>query len=92
LEWNGSEFTVACAFPRGKGVYFAFFFLHKRWLSPHRSSSTDVDALVKEGYVGGISRPVFPLTAEFAALSNNSAVAMSGRAVVIDVRSRAAYE
>ena len=43
------------------------------------SSST----LVKEAYVGAPSRPFFPLTAEFAAKSNNSTVGLSGDAIVI---------
>lgn len=39
--------------------------------------------LLKEAYVGAPSRPFFPLTAAFAAKSNNSTVGMSGDAVVI---------
>ena len=38
--------------------------------------------LLKLGYIGAPSRPYFPLTAAFAEGSNNSTVAMSGRAVV----------
>eukprot|EP00698_Gefionella_okellyi_P025291 TRINITY_DN9218_c0_g1_i1.p1 TRINITY_DN9218_c0_g1~~TRINITY_DN9218_c0_g1_i1.p1 ORF type:complete len:132 (-),score=34.12 TRINITY_DN9218_c0_g1_i1:217-612(-) len=46
------------------------------------------DSLVKQAYRGSLSRAVFPLTAEFAAGSNNSNVAMTGKAVVIpDVQS-----
>lgn len=43
--------------------------------------------LLKLAYVGAPSRPLFPLTAEFAETSNNSAVALSGNACIIhDVR------
>ena len=42
-----------------------------------------VTTLLKEAYVGAPSRPYFPLTATFAAKSNNSTVGMSGDAVVI---------
>ena len=38
--------------------------------------------LLKLAYIGAPSRPYFPLTAAFAAGSNNSTVAMSGRAIV----------
>ena len=38
--------------------------------------------LLKLAYIGAPSRPYFPLTSEFAASSNNSTVAMTGRAVV----------
>jgi putative methionine-R-sulfoxide reductase with GAF domain len=40
-------------------------------------------ALVKLAYRGKPSRPEFPLTPEFAGLSNNSTVGLSGRAKVI---------
>jgi L-methionine (R)-S-oxide reductase len=44
--------------------------------------------LVKEAYQGEESRPIFPLTAAYAAKSNNSWVAMNGKARVIqDTRS-----
>ena len=43
----------------------------------------DSTALLKEAYVGEPSRPFFPLTAEFAAGSNNSTVAMTNTTVVI---------
>ncbi len=42
------------------------------------------DALVKLAYRGRPSRAEFPLTAEFAKGSTNSAVGMSGQAMVID--------
>ena len=41
-------------------------------------------ALVKEAYVGAPSRALFPLTAAFAAHSNNSTVGLSGTAILID--------
>jgi L-methionine (R)-S-oxide reductase len=52
--------------------------------------------LVKLAYVGVPSRPEFPLTREFAAKSNNSAVAMTGKARLLDdvsahVRTGGAY-
>jgi len=40
-------------------------------------------SLLKVGYVGEESRPLFPLTEEFAEHSNNSTVAMSGAAVIV---------
>ena len=39
--------------------------------------------LVKLAYFGAPSRPEFPLTAEFATISNNSSVALSGQARLI---------
>ncbi len=41
------------------------------------------DVLVKLAYFGAPSRPEFPLTTEFAAISNNSSVALSGQARLI---------
>ncbi len=41
------------------------------------------DVLVKLAYYGAPSRPEFPLTVEFAAISNNSSVALSGEARLI---------
>jgi putative methionine-R-sulfoxide reductase with GAF domain len=43
----------------------------------------DQKALYKEAYRGEISRPVFPLTEDFAQISNNSTVGMTGKAIVI---------
>ena len=40
--------------------------------------------LVKLSYFGAPSRAEFPLTAEFAAISNNSTVGLSGKARVIN--------
>src|SRR5206468_690344 len=46
--------------------------------------------LVKESYLGVMSRPEFPLTQEFAEHSNNSTVGLTGKAVIIqDVRAHA---
>lgn len=41
------------------------------------------NVLVKLAYFGAPSRPEFPLTTEFAAISNNSSVALSGHARLI---------
>ena len=46
---------------------------------PHES-----DVLVKLAYQGRESRAEFPLTEQYAALSNNSTVAMTGKGIVID--------
>lgn len=40
-------------------------------------------ALCKEAYVGAPSRPLFPLTEDFAENSNNSTVGLSGKAILI---------
>jgi L-methionine (R)-S-oxide reductase len=44
---------------------------------------TGEPVLVKLAYFGAPSRPEFPLTAEFATISNNSSVALSGQARLI---------
>lgn len=63
------------------------------WLGVYRIVSSPTDArpsaagercLVKEAYLGAPSRPFFPLTAAFAAHSNNSSVALRGEAALID--------
>jgi hypothetical protein len=55
------------------------------WLGVYRVVRRDGGAaLQKEAYVGAPSRAFFPLTVDFAAHSNNSAVALSGCARLID--------
>jgi putative methionine-R-sulfoxide reductase with GAF domain len=46
--------------------------------------STDGFSLVKMAYYGAPSRAEFPLTAEFATISNNSSVGLSGKARIIN--------
>ena len=53
-------------------------------LYQRRNIGTGSDALVKFAYRGRPSRAEFPLNAEFAARSTNSAVALSGQAKIID--------
>lgn len=49
-----------------------------------RQNSTGENVLVKLSYFGEPSRAEFPLTAEFAAISNNSSVGLSGKARIIN--------
>lgn len=46
--------------------------------------TNDIDVLVKLAYQGSPSRAEFPLTPEFAQLSNNSTVGISGKGIVIN--------
>lgn len=59
---------------------------HADWAGFYRrvTHPPDEDALRKEAYVGRPSRPVFPLTEEFAAMSNNSTAALSGRGILVE--------
>eukprot|EP01089_Gocevia_fonbrunei_P022543 TRINITY_DN9152_c0_g1_i1.p1 TRINITY_DN9152_c0_g1~~TRINITY_DN9152_c0_g1_i1.p1 ORF type:complete len:221 (-),score=28.11 TRINITY_DN9152_c0_g1_i1:61-723(-) len=63
--------------------------LHKaldnvNWLGLYRKVTYDqIPNLLKESYVGSESRPLFPLTDDFAELSNNSWVAMNGQVKLI---------
>jgi putative methionine-R-sulfoxide reductase with GAF domain len=65
-------------------------FLHEEsrsdWSGIYRRIPTaeGYDALRKEACLGRPSRALFPLTAEFAATSNNSTAARSGRAILVD--------
>lgn len=55
------------------------------WLGIYQARDVaDGRALVKLAYVGKPSRAEFPLSAEFAAHSNNSTVGLSGKARLID--------
>jgi L-methionine (R)-S-oxide reductase len=58
-----------------QGYYSDFIFLTFR----------STDSLIKEAYLGEPSRAVFPLTKEFAEISNNSWVGISGKSRVIQV-------
>jgi putative methionine-R-sulfoxide reductase with GAF domain len=58
--------------------------LHVDWLGVYQARRTHDAVLVKLAYRGNPSRAEFPLTAAFAAKSNNSAVAMSGKARIIN--------
>ena len=59
--------------------------LHAGWVGFYQARETPSGAaLVKLAYRGAPSRAEFPLTPEFAIKSNNSTVAMSGRANVIN--------
>ncbi|MDX3773262.1 histidine kinase [Chromatiaceae bacterium AAb-1] len=49
-----------------------------------RHNTTDEPVLVKLAYYGAASRAEFPLTPEFALISNNSTVGLSGKARVIN--------
>jgi len=49
-----------------------------------RQNREGQSVLVKLAYYGAASRPEFPLTPEFAAMSNNSSVGMSGKGRVIN--------
>ncbi len=49
-----------------------------------RQNSAGETVLVKLSYFGEPSRAEFPLTAEFAAISNNSSVGLSGKARIIN--------
>ncbi|GAB3242958.1 GAF domain-containing protein [Chitinimonas naiadis] len=55
------------------------------WLGVYQAREvSDGRALVKLAYAGKPSRAEFPLTAEFAEYSNNSAVGLSGQGRIID--------
>lgn len=59
--------------------------LKASWLGVYQVRTVaDGQALVKLAYRGVESRPEFPLTEAFAKSSNNVAVALSGKALVID--------
>jgi len=58
--------------------------LNVDWLGVYQARRSKDAALIKLNYRGIPSRAEFPLTAAFAAKSNNSAVAMSGKARVIN--------
>ena len=49
-----------------------------------RANVSGEPVLVKLAYYGAASRAEFPLTAEFAAISNNSTVGLSGKAKIIN--------
>ena len=49
-----------------------------------RPNAQGMPVLVKLAYVGLPSRAEFPLTAQFAAVSTNSSVGLTGQAIVID--------
>lgn len=60
------------------------------WCSGARPDADrcDRDVLVKEAYIGEMSRAIFPLTPEFQKISSNSTVGATGKAKVIaDVES-----
>ena len=58
--------------------------LNIEWIGIYRKvEHNGVPNLVKEAYVGSISRAYFPLTEEFAKNSNNSTVAMTKTAIYI---------
>lgn len=54
------------------------------WAGIYRRLPGEPGALCKEAYTGRPSRAVFPLTAEFAATSNNSTAVLSGLAIVVE--------
>lgn len=56
-----------------------WFGIYQRRVNPERET-----VLVKLCYFGAPSRAEFPLTAEFAAMSNNSSVGLSGKARIIN--------
>ncbi|EGG25240.1 hypothetical protein DFA_03488 [Cavenderia fasciculata] len=54
------------------------------WFGIYKTYSVDNDkALIKLAYQGEISRPIFPLTDDFALISNNSTVGMTGTGRII---------
>ncbi|MFC4655740.1 MULTISPECIES: GAF domain-containing protein [Rheinheimera] len=59
---------------------------HSDWFGIYqaRSNSAGEPVLVKLAYFGAASRAEFPLTAEFAQISNNSTVGLSGKAKIIN--------
>ncbi|WP_337842570.1 histidine kinase [Rheinheimera sp.] len=59
---------------------------HSDWFGIYqaRSNSAGEPVLVKLAYFGAPSRAEFPLTAEFAQISNNSTVGLSGKAKIIN--------
>ena len=48
------------------------------------TSKDDLSVLAKLSYFGNPSRPLFPLTEDFAAISNNSSVGLSGTGRIIN--------
>ena len=54
----------------------------------HRYRKETYPALVKYAYIGEISRGLFPLSPAFAKKSNNSWVAINGKARVVQVPMR----
>ncbi|MET3108365.1 L-methionine (R)-S-oxide reductase [Oxalobacteraceae bacterium GrIS 2.11] len=56
-----------------------WFGVYQKRVNPEGQS-----VLVKLAYYGAASRPEFPLTAEFAAISNNSTVGLSGMGRIIN--------
>jgi len=65
-----------------------FYQLHSssQWFGiyQNRLNQQGETVLVKLAYFGAASRAEFPLTAEFAAMSNNSTVGMTGKARIIN--------
>lgn len=53
------------------------------WFGIYQKRQMSADVLVKLAYFGAPSRAEFPITAEFAQISNNSSVAISGHARII---------
>ncbi len=53
------------------------------WFGIYQKRQVSADVLVKLAYFGAPSRAEFPITAEFAQISNNSSVAISGQARII---------
>jgi putative methionine-R-sulfoxide reductase with GAF domain len=56
------------------------------WLGVYKKipKNSSEHVLIKEAYVGAFSRAEFPLTAEFAKNSNNTTVALTKKAVVVE--------
>eukprot|EP00455_Lapot_gusevi_P048127 TRINITY_DN6603_c0_g1_i4.p1 TRINITY_DN6603_c0_g1~~TRINITY_DN6603_c0_g1_i4.p1 ORF type:complete len:275 (+),score=67.36 TRINITY_DN6603_c0_g1_i4:88-912(+) len=57
--------------------------IYQRYPIPPEDDVLECEGLVKQAYRGEASRAIFPLTAEFAATSNNSTVALTGKSVLI---------
>lgn len=62
-----------------------YSFTKVNWLGVYRKTQNENNetVLVKESYLGSLSRPEFPLSQRFAKHSNNSTVGLTGKAVLI---------
>lgn len=87
-ELLGEPTPASQAMLKAVSALVQFYRQHSRsdWFGVYlkRSKADGSQVLVKLAYFGAPSRAEFPLTAEFAAISNNSTVGLSGRARIIN--------
>ncbi|WP_374517154.1 hypothetical protein [Undibacterium squillarum] len=86
LKTLGGDALAARPLLRAVTQITAFYRQHSQsdWFGIYQARQLDAHrALVKLAYFGAPSRAEFPLTPEFAAISNNSSVGLSGRGRII---------